>query len=129
VQDVLDGTSLTVALSEVIQPNKPGQLVRDLRGLWISDLTSVYTHLRSPNSILPDRMLSGYCNPAKAPCQGNSPCWGTLITTARSYHPGGVNVGMADGGVRFISNTVDLLTVWQPLASIDSGEVIDGDTY
>ena len=31
---------------------------------------------------------------------------------------------MGDGSVRFIRDTVDLLTVWRPLATISGGEVI-----
>lgn len=32
--------------------------------------------------------------------------------TARSYHPGGVNVGMMDGSVRFVSDSVEI-PIWQ----------------
>ena len=32
--------------------------------------------------------------------------WGALYP-ANSYHSGGVNVGMADGSVRFVSDTID----------------------
>jgi hypothetical protein len=35
-----------------------------------------------------------------------------------------VNVGMGDGSVRFISQNVDLITVWRALATIAGGEVI-----
>jgi prepilin-type processing-associated H-X9-DG protein len=42
---------------------------------------------------------------------------------ARSRHPGGVNVVMADGSVQFFSDEVDLRT-WQALASIDGNEVL-----
>ena len=36
---------------------------------------------------------------------------------SRSRHSRGVNVALADGSVRFVSDTVDLLTVWLPLAT------------
>ncbi len=42
---------------------------------------------------------------------------------ARSNHPGGVNVGFADGSVRFISQTIEL-TTWRALGSIAGGEVV-----
>jgi len=42
---------------------------------------------------------------------------------ARSNHPGGVNVGLGDGSVRFISQTVELST-WRNLGSIAGGEVL-----
>ena len=40
---------------------------------------------------------------------------------ARSKHPGGVNVGMADGSVKFASDTVDK-TIWQAASTIAGGE-------
>lgn len=40
---------------------------------------------------------------------------------ARSWHPGGVNVLLADGGVRFTAETIDLRT-WQALSTIAGGE-------
>ena len=45
-----------------------------------------------------------------------------------SFHPGGVNVLMGDGAVRFIRNGVSLLT-WRALATRDGGEVISSDSY
>jgi len=46
----------------------------------------------------------------------------------QSNHPGGCNVLMADGSVRFLKNTVNQLTVWA-LASAAQGEVISADQY
>jgi prepilin-type N-terminal cleavage/methylation domain-containing protein/prepilin-type processing-associated H-X9-DG protein len=48
--------------------------------------------------------------------------------SASSYHPGGVNVLMADGSVRFIKNTVNGFT-WRALGTIAGGEVISADAY
>jgi prepilin-type N-terminal cleavage/methylation domain-containing protein/prepilin-type processing-associated H-X9-DG protein len=50
------------------------------------------------------------------------------ISNADSYHPGGVNVLMGDGSVKFIKNTVNQ-TVWWALGSIGGGEVISSDSY
>jgi prepilin-type N-terminal cleavage/methylation domain-containing protein/prepilin-type processing-associated H-X9-DG protein len=44
---------------------------------------------------------------------------------ARSNHPGGVNVALADGSVRFVANSVTLAT-WQALAT-RAGEDLPGD--
>lgn len=41
--------------------------------------------------------------------------------TSRSYHPGGVNTAMADGSVRFVAQTIDLLT-WRSMATRAGGE-------
>ena len=51
-----------------------------------------------------------------------------LTLTVNSLHPGGVNLGLADGSVRFVKETIDQ-HVWQGLGSINGGEVISSDTY
>ncbi len=43
--------------------------------------------------------------------------------TARSYHPGGVQTLMADGSVRFTSDTIDG-TVWRAMGTVAGGEVL-----
>ncbi len=45
------------------------------------------------------------------------------VWNSRSRHTGGVNVLMADGSVRFVSQTLDLLT-WQRLGAINDGNPI-----
>jgi hypothetical protein len=37
-----------------------------------------------------------------------------------------VNVLMADGSVRFVTDGVDLFTTWRPLATRAGGEVVPG---
>jgi prepilin-type N-terminal cleavage/methylation domain-containing protein/prepilin-type processing-associated H-X9-DG protein len=123
IRDVRDGTSNTVAVSELIA-GRSGSA--DLRGLWVSDLGIGYSHLRTPNSPVPDQLLGGRycdCSKRKAPCVGNSPCWSGVIYAARSYHAGGVNAALADGSVRFFSDSIDG-ALWIGLASIDDGEVV-----
>ena len=46
--------------------------------------------------------------------------------TARSYHPGGVNVTMMDGSVRMINDDV-ALPLWQALSTRAGGEVVEFD--
>jgi len=50
------------------------------------------------------------------------------IVGSSSYHPGGVNVLMLDGSVKFIKDTVSQAT-WYALGTIDWGEVISSDSY
>jgi prepilin-type processing-associated H-X9-DG protein len=50
------------------------------------------------------------------------------ITNATSNHPGGANVLMADGAVRFIKSTINM-TTWWALGSKSNGEVISSDAY
>ena len=47
---------------------------------------------------------------------------------ARSYHPGGVNVGFCDGSVKFIKSTVSL-TTWRALGTRAGNEAISADGY
>jgi len=134
VRNVTDGTSNTVAAAELITgPDKTS----DPRGLWSNDWGVQYTHLRAPNTPIPDAIWSvianapyNWCTNTKkgAPCNGSSPCWSTEVYSARSFHPGGVNAMMADGSVRFFKNTISL-GIWQSVASMNGGEVISSDSY
>jgi prepilin-type N-terminal cleavage/methylation domain-containing protein/prepilin-type processing-associated H-X9-DG protein len=45
-----------------------------------------------------------------------------------SYHPGGANVAMADGSVRFLKSSTNLATMWA-LGSKAGGEVVSADSY
>jgi prepilin-type processing-associated H-X9-DG protein len=57
----------------------------------------------------------------------NSGAYATF-SNAESYHPGGVNVLMADGHVAFIKNSINR-TTWWALGTIAGGEVISSDSY
>ena len=45
-----------------------------------------------------------------------------------SNHPGGVNVGFADGSVRFVKSSIAQIT-WMSLGSRNGGEVVSADSY
>jgi prepilin-type N-terminal cleavage/methylation domain-containing protein/prepilin-type processing-associated H-X9-DG protein len=119
---IKDGTSNTAMISEIVAgPNGTG----DARGQWWYDLGCHYEHRFSPNSNA-DTVLNyaDLCVPTKVPCQfGGS--WGGMHVAAGSMHPGGVNLGFADGAVTFINQNSNLAT-WQALASIEGGEVATG---
>ncbi len=55
---------------------------------------------------------------------------GTMATfsNADSYHPGGVNVLLADGHVIFVKNSINQAT-WWALGTIANGEVIDASSF
>jgi prepilin-type N-terminal cleavage/methylation domain-containing protein/prepilin-type processing-associated H-X9-DG protein len=72
--------------------------------------TSVYKHVSPPDT------LSCYFYPSR------------LTLTAWSLHPGGVNVGMCDGSVRFFKSSIDR-GVWRAIGSRNGGEVISSDSY
>jgi prepilin-type N-terminal cleavage/methylation domain-containing protein/prepilin-type processing-associated H-X9-DG protein len=64
-------------------------------------------------------------------CRWN--CAGCGIDSSFSYgvssnHPGGVNVLMTDGSVRFVKDSVARLT-WWALATREGGEIISADSY
>ena len=48
---------------------------------------------------------------------------GESISGARSDHPGGANVGLCDGSVRFVTETIDL-TTWRNLHDRRDGQVL-----
>ncbi len=48
--------------------------------------------------------------------------------TSRSYHPGGVNVLLGDGSVRFLKQTVQG-SVWRALGTVAGGEVIGAEGF
>jgi prepilin-type N-terminal cleavage/methylation domain-containing protein/prepilin-type processing-associated H-X9-DG protein len=56
--------------------------------------------------------------------------WGGVFAgvTASSNHPGGVNVGFADGSVKFIKNNINVQT-WWGLGTRNGGEIISSDAY
>jgi prepilin-type N-terminal cleavage/methylation domain-containing protein/prepilin-type processing-associated H-X9-DG protein len=80
-------------------------------GKWIDGHygNTLYNHYYTPNP------------PGKWDCGNGSHNKG--LSTARSFHSGGVNVLLADGSVRFIRNTIDLAT-WRALATRNGGEVL-----
>ena len=75
---------------------------------WLlsNESQTLYNHVLTPNSRIPD------CGDG-----GHGP------KTARSLHPGGVNVLFADGSVHFIANEIDM-GVWRALGSISGGETV-----
>jgi prepilin-type N-terminal cleavage/methylation domain-containing protein/prepilin-type processing-associated H-X9-DG protein len=73
---------------------------------------TMYDHYLTPNSTTYDCL--------RGPQHG----W----RTARSRHPGGVNVLFADGSVHFVKNSVSS-TAWQAIGTIAGGEVVSADSY
>jgi hypothetical protein len=58
------------------------------------------------------------------PCIGGLSNGKTDTAASRSHHPDGVQVGLCDGSVQFVTDTITL-GVWQALGSIAGGEEID----
>jgi prepilin-type processing-associated H-X9-DG protein len=81
--------------------------------------TGYYTHTLTPNSQYID------CGTYADGSAINN--FSRTHLAARSYHNGGVNVGMADGSVRFVKNSVSIVS-WRALGTRMAGEVISADS-
>ncbi len=125
-RDITDGLSNTLMVSETVQGRDVSSSSFDLRGLiWWGDGTGFFTYME-PNSFHPDVLHSpNYCytdDPANPPCYGPQNASLPLTMAARSRHPGGVNTGMCDGSVSFVSEDIGL-AVWRAQGTTHGGEV------
>ena len=155
-KDIRDGLSKTVAFSESILGNGPQATsdrayadpvvaycftffvpltetrcqratswnFTDLRGFsWANGeyRTTAYNHYRGPNASEIDCIGVEMSSLDKTKQYA-----GYGWRTARSWHPGGVNVLTADGSVHFTPDAVDPL-VWQSLSTRAGGEVAAND--
>ncbi len=78
---------------------------------------NAYTHVNVPNT-----PRCTYTN-----SEDNNWWCGTMCSAApTSNHSGGVNVGFADGSVKFIKNSIAMPT-WWALGTRNQGEVIGAD--
>ena len=82
---------------------------------WYSHSNALFNAAGPPNWEYPS--CGGNC------CPGGAHDWGWGVIPARSMHPGGVHVALGDGSVRFVSETINLLT-WQRLAHRDDGNPV-----
>jgi prepilin-type processing-associated H-X9-DG protein len=117
--DILDGTSGTFLLGEVIQGQR-----NDLRGFVWWGGSSGFTTWMAPNTREQDVITGGTCLSLQF---DNPPCTPTCTATkprmmaSRSRHPGGVQIAYADGHVVFLRNTISM-TIWRGLSTSRGGE-------
>jgi prepilin-type N-terminal cleavage/methylation domain-containing protein/prepilin-type processing-associated H-X9-DG protein len=122
--DIVDGTSNTALVSEIRRA--PGD---DFRGVMHYPEGPFYHHNYVPNDPTPDQIRTSLCdNTTYAPCVGVFATWDQrhLLMTARSFHPGGVNVALCDGSVRFTSQSISVST-WQAEGTIAKGDTLGAD--
>ncbi len=129
IAEIRDGTSNTLAFSEVIiaAPNT----TNDNRGDILNNEGSPgFMSMLTPNSSSPDRLRRckataqdpnhiDYQTIPCVPVGGNT----EYHLAARSRHPGGVNVSMCDGSVRFVADTV-AHNVWEAALTAAGGEAL-----
>jgi prepilin-type N-terminal cleavage/methylation domain-containing protein/prepilin-type processing-associated H-X9-DG protein len=144
--DITDGTSNTAAMSEKLKgdfsdavvtersdtfelndyPDNPDWWNQSCDSLNITDLS------RQGNSDIGGAWLEGshsnssyyHTNlPNKRSCKKPS---GRVAVLAGSAHTSGINVAMCDGSVRFVPNSISLVS-WRALGTRDKGEVFSID--
>ncbi len=129
-RDVTDGLSNTMMLSEtvLVKDASENPYLPDMRGRYHNGVHggAWFCAIYPPNSSNGDQLM-GACveELPMAPClaaQGMADSY----SLARSYHPGGVNVGMADGSVQFISNYINPI-IYKSLSTRAGGEVVPGN--
>jgi prepilin-type N-terminal cleavage/methylation domain-containing protein/prepilin-type processing-associated H-X9-DG protein len=134
--DVTDGLSNTAFLAEVLQGE-----TYDVRGLLWSSIPGggSYFSRMPPNNPVDYYQTGLYGDQLNQPifCVNEPgmdlPCTGgagdqQAYAGARSRHPGGLNVLLGDGSVRFMKNSINMAT-WIELNTMNSGEVISADSY
>lgn len=141
--DITDGTSNTAAFSEsTLGPGGSAPTAPDPRAVVLEvpggndptpgacdGASGTWSTLRGGKWIdghYGNKLYNHYYTP-------NAPTWdcgngshNKGLSTARSYHTGGVNVVLADGSVRRVSNGISLAT-WRALATRAGGEMLGSD--
>jgi prepilin-type N-terminal cleavage/methylation domain-containing protein/prepilin-type processing-associated H-X9-DG protein len=133
MNSLTDGSS-TVFLAEVLQGE-----TYDIRGLMWSTIPggcSFFSRLapNNPQDYYQTGIFGDYLNNSYfcvsepdmgLPCTGNASDQ-SAYAGARSSHPGGINVLLGDGSVRFLKNSINM-SVWLGLNTINGGEIISAD--
>ena len=125
LNQITDGTSSTVLIDEL----RVGTVASDLRGTWAMGQAgaSICTGAGRRDSPGPNQGLSTYddvmnCNNDFKNGMGCQWDANSYQVTTKSLHPGGVNLGFADGSVRFIINNITVAT-YQVMHSRDDDQI------
>jgi prepilin-type N-terminal cleavage/methylation domain-containing protein/prepilin-type processing-associated H-X9-DG protein len=130
IATITDGLSNTLLASELRIANPQND--SDLRGFTWWGPSASFTTIIAPNSTQPDAMGNGGCAVNNPPCNGGYKPAGAqsnvVYLGARSFHSGGVNAGMCDGSVKFVKNSINILT-WMAAGTTQGSEIISSDAY
>jgi prepilin-type N-terminal cleavage/methylation domain-containing protein/prepilin-type processing-associated H-X9-DG protein len=130
--EIGDGASNTAVLTEALRGVDAISPGYDQRGTLWSGLDLIVYTLYTPNTPQPDVVWRYTCPPdvnrpaENLPCVDQSAVGQPITHAARSRHPGGVNMTLADGAVRFVNDSIDL-AIWQGLVTIGGNEIIGND--
>ncbi len=151
-QDVTDGLSTTVAMSEFLvgNPNVPERLrsiyvPSDFSGGPAAGLSEFQTRCEGLVMEIPytntykgevwsygsyDYTLYDNTFPPDRPSCRNTSTSTEIngATTATSNHAGGVNVLFADGHVQFVRDTISSIA-WRAIGTRNSGEIVSADSF
>jgi len=150
IAEITDGTSNTIAIGEdagrdsrYISPYQEGYYdgvnPRPIVGLgpagglgiwrrywrWAEPDTSYGVSGQPNNKYRPDHELLAYTENPPFLAQGNNAGHNDELS---SFHPSGVNVLLGDGSVRFIKDSINVVTL-RALVTCAGGEVISADQY
>jgi len=125
---IKDGTSNTFLVGESVQA--PGKNNPWYGPFWGSGThTSTHGTIRTPTDPKAGGAAPNGPTAIYYPQYASNPLYKRPYAWVfSSYHPGGVNMGMADGSVRFIKNSINLYS-WFGLATIFGQEVLSADSY
>jgi prepilin-type processing-associated H-X9-DG protein len=127
---VIDGTSNTVAISETVQgvAGNSGGSDGDNRGYVWWGLFCYFNTNQAPNTMVEDiTYATDDTAHVRHPVMymitdsSNPNAYYTRLS-ARSWHVGGVNAGLADGSVRFVQDQINL-GIWRAVGSTNGGEI------
>ena len=103
---------LLIACAIAARPgNAPGFVDSGRWWFWTGRERTLYNQAQVPNGSIPDCTYGGMTPMID-------------MATARSPHPGGVNVLMGDGSGRFVSDSI-AQPVWRAFGTRNGGELVD----
>jgi prepilin-type processing-associated H-X9-DG protein len=114
------GMDATYATCQALNPGTTTRLTRRQGMSWVMGemCCTAYNHVAAPNVKTCAGSVGFPGNMANMPMQ----------VPPSSLHPGGANVLMGDGSVRFVKDSVSLPT-WRALGTRSGGEVLSADSF
>jgi len=133
ITNITDGTSNTMMFGEVISPTDSPGWDGPIAETQIAIGGDTFEAIYPPNALYPDLVVR------QCPTTNLNGIYGCTVIgqvgaekgqvfITKSKHPGGVNVGMCDGSVRFIKNTISIST-FRAIATMRGNEPVSGNSF